>query len=158
MKKMRRLFAVATALAVCVAMISSTAALAEPPGKDDEPTVTMVTSAPEASPNALIRCTNGPVTGYNESLLCIQVDNYAYSHDVTVWYDYRGRSREQIRLAYSGIHGDVHFDDGAFWIEPGTIRGYRWHWGHRSPPGCYHPGMQWFSRPIPWFWGKPLCI
>lgn len=91
--------------------------------------------------------------GAGDSLVCIRIDNGPASHKVTVWYDQRGGDQGQIRLGYTGVDGELHWDDGLRTSRAGEITGFEWNFGHPSPASCAYrgfmeiPGIMSFNTP-----------
>ncbi|NUS63054.1 MAG: hypothetical protein HOQ46_05325 [Saccharothrix sp.] len=82
--------------------------------------------------------------------VCIRIgDRYNGGHaDITVWYDKHAGDPVTIRLRFSGSGGG--YDEGAFTISAGEVRGYIWrnvylydycHYGQimTGPPPNYTP-------------------
>ena len=88
----------------------------------------------------------GPAVCYDtgNGLLCISLDPLGTQPaQVTVWYDKRSGDPVFVNdLGYTqiGNPGSGNYEDGAFWISAGQLRGYDWDLFSQGS-GCFAPTM-----------------
>ncbi|WP_326636453.1 hypothetical protein OIE67_03140 [Nonomuraea fuscirosea] len=73
--------------------------------------------------------------------LCIRVaPTSSLAAKITVWYDKNAGAKRYIRLRYYSP-GQVGWDDGAFWISTGQVKGYIWY-DQPLTQGCFIGQLQ----------------